>query len=526
MRFSSSTLQRHMRLILAATATTATLAAALSLSACGGGSDAAGAAAGGAAADGSATAITVFNTSSIIGPARVVANTLQSYSTEEASVYNWQWGDASPSSITNPAAKVWYRSGTFYAAVAWVSGNILGIATQAINVVDPIAAGASHSCALRGDGTVSCWGSNSGGALGDGTFLASTTNASVVGLSNAVAVKAGFSFTCALKSDASVNCWGSNSSGQLGATSSASASASALAVSGLSDAVAIAVGQRHACAIRSNSTVACWGANGYGQLGDGSLNQSNVSIAVKGYGGTGTLSGVVALSLGEGHSCALMGNGTMACWGWNGKGQLGQGLRVDPNGVSVDDLLDSNVPKPVSNFSGVVALASGSPNAEHNCALKADSSVWCWGYNNAGQLGDGTLVRKSTPVAVLGLAGSAAAYAAGTVKTPRVYTVAIGAEHSCAIGDAGLVYCWGANAQGQLGDASNTNSSLPTDVAGAGGAVAISMGSAHSCYLGSDGAVRCWGANDSQQLAQGVGPDKNTPQGLTEGGLGGATFWK
>jgi alpha-tubulin suppressor-like RCC1 family protein len=192
-----------------------------------------------------------------------------------------------------------------------------------------LALGTFHTCALYPDRTVQCVGRNSygnfgNGALGDGTAADRATLAPVVGLSNVVHIAAGAFHTCAVLGDGTVRCWGGNTYGQCGdGTRDDQVNQGRLSpvqVSGITDAVRVAAGEIHTCALLADETVACWGTNAYGNLGTGTKNDTHLTpVPVAG------LSGVVSISVGSYHSCALIADGTMKCWGDNGWGQLGDG---------------------------------------------------------------------------------------------------------------------------------------------------------------------------------------------------------
>jgi hypothetical protein len=216
--------------------------------------------------------------------------------------------------------------------------------------------------------------------LGDGTTTSSSTPVAVSGLSNAVAITAGTFHTCAVLSDGTARCWGNNHYGQLG-DGTLTTRLTPVAVSGLSNAVAIAAaGIYHTCAVLSDGTARCWGYNGDGQLGDGTTTWRPTPVAVSG------LSNAVAIALGSLHTCALLSDGTARCWGINTTGQLGDGTTTE-----------RHTPVAVSGLSNAVAIAAEGPDT---CALLGDGTARCWGYNYSGQLGDGTTMDRYTPVAV------------------------------------------------------------------------------------------------------------------------------
>ena len=277
----------------------------------------------------------------------------------------------------------------------------------------------------------------------------------------ATAVASRGGHTCALRAGGAVECWGRNDSGQLGngtvATSPPFGSAVPVTVSGLDDAVAVSGGLVHTCALRAGGTVACWGRNTFGALGDGTTVDSSVPVAVTG------LSGAVAIAAAGEHSCAVLADGTARCWGWNVNGALGDGnLGVD-----------SPVPVPVVGLTDAVAITGGEA---HTCAVLADTTVSCWGANGYGQLGNGTFTTtppygSDTAAPVPGLSG--------------VTAITAGLWHTCALQAAGTVQCWGTSASpGGLGDGTGGGSAVPVEVSGLADATAVGAGFGHSSRCG------------------------------------------
>lgn len=296
------------------------------------------------------------------------------------------------------------------------------------------------SCLLRVDGSVECWGENSAGELGDGTTRNRTVSGAVTGLDGAVAVRvARFTgaeseggarnpgFACAVHLDGSVECWGSNAFGQLGDGTTTDRS-ERTEVLGLGDGIVqLSLGARHACAVTSAGGAVCWGDNARGQLGDLTTQPRQRPTAV-----AGLSAGVLAIEAGAAHTCALLEGGAVACWGADDRSQLGDGIPGR----------DEREPQVITDLVGATSLAAG---ASHTCVI-AGGGVLCWGDNSStqlGQLDNGEPVKRPTGLGrVNALPGT-------------LVELALGADHTCAVtqdADGRRVYCWGANAAGQLGN--------------------------------------------------------------------------
>ncbi len=296
-------------------------------------------------------------------------------------------------------------------------------------------------------------------------------------------VGAGARHTCAVLDSGGVKCWGDNTEGQLGDGTTTSSGAP-VEVSGLTmDAFSVVAGDNHTCVMDHYGSVLCWGDNSRGQLGDGSNVDSTTPVAV-----TGLTNNVDAIAASGDHTCALTTGGGVKCWGYNAWGQLGNGTNIA-----------SNVPVDVTGLtSGVSAIATGS---FHSCAGLtvglSGGGVKCWGYNQYGQLGDGTTTDSLVPVDVLGVTNAR--------------TVAAGGLHSCVLEFGGDVTCWGRGDSGQLGNGSTANSSTPVTVSGLSGVGSIIAAGSHSCAVTTSGAAKCWGANTLGQLGNGTGVSISSP---------------
>jgi alpha-tubulin suppressor-like RCC1 family protein len=242
---------------------------------------------------------------------------------------------------------------------------------------------------------------------------------------------------------------------------------------------AVSAGGDHTCAVMADGTVRCWGYNAYGQLGDGSTDRRLTPVSVAG------ISTATSITVGEYHSCALLTGGSIRCWGGNATGALGDGTTAD-----------SLTPVAVSGISTATAVAAGD---RHTCAVLADHTVRCWGWNTEGQLGDGTTTARLTPVEVAGISTA---------------TVVVGGEigFTCALLAGGSIRCWGNNTSGQLGDGTRTTRLAPVAVSGISTATAVDAGDAHTCAVLTDGSVRCWGSNWAGELGDGtMSPPRAVP---------------
>lgn len=329
------------------------------------------------------------------------------------------------------------------------------------------------------------------------------------------ALSTGWNHACVLTSAAGVRCWGNGAQGQLG-NGATSDSRTPIDVVGLASGVsAISAGFAHTCALTRSGGVTCWGWNNGALLGNGTTIDSSLPVDV-----VGLASGIGAISAGFGHTCALTTRGGVKCWGQNGAGQLGNGTTTESSGpVDV-----------VGLASGVSAVTAGNG---YSCALMSGGGVECWGYNDSGELGDGTTTDRSTPVDVAGLESGITAIAAGGGSTcaltsrggvkcwgylageyvpvdvagleSGIIAIAAGVRHACALTSRGGVKCWGSNDFGELGNVSVPYGVVPVDVAGlATGVITIAAGDWFTCALTSGREVKCWGDNGRGQLGNGT----------------------
>lgn len=395
------------------------------------------------------------------------------------------------------------------------TGSLTPVTVTGLDDVIQIAAGGAgqtghgHSCAVKANGTVWCWGYNNYGELGDSSNTSSNEPVQVTGIANATKVAAGHAHSCALLSTGGIKCWGLGVSGQLG-NSASSNSNSPVPVTSISTAIDIDVGSSHSCAVLADGTARCWGSGGNGRLGNGGTTTSNVPVTVS----LSSSDRAKAIELGNYHSCALLTSGQVRCWGGNASGQLGN-----------NSTTESSTPVTVVSSSGsgtLTGVATLSAGGDYEttvtnlhgttCSGSYTGIVYCWGKNNAGQIGDSTSgTDRLYPTQV----------ASGSYSTQ----ISVGQEHTCYRQSLGLIRCFGNGGNGRLGHNSTSGSTsqvLVQNLAAPERAIVVrsSNGSGnygdgfHSCALLSNGEVKCWGRNQYGQLGVGT-TGGSTPYSLT-----------
>jgi len=394
----------------------------------------------------------------------------------------------------------------------------------AIGPVRQLATGSRHNCALLVDGRVQCWGRGSDGALGNGSLDSRALAPVTVALpSTPIAIGGGYRHTCVLLADGTPRCWGSNDSGQLGDGTRSIVQAPVVVMTGASS---ISAGVSGGCAM-SAPGIQCWGENEASLLGNNSFVGSPTPVAV-------TLAGAATVIAGGDHVCALDGTDQVFCWGSNWSSQLGTTAGADSSSPAL------------ANKPGIGSRAEIGVGNSHTCGLQS-GSVLCWGFNFAGQLGDGTTTGVG-PVAAQGLTtvatlilGEHSSYAIladgtlrgwgdnssgrlgdGTTTSRSVPTsiasavvspsrLAAARGHSCAIDNVGQAWCWGENDSGQVGDGTTTQQLSPVKVVGLPAVKEIAVGIVHTCAMEASGTVWCWGNNELGELGDTSWPGHGAP---------------
>ncbi|APR75392.1 BNR repeat domain protein [Minicystis rosea] len=336
--------------------------------------------------------------------------------------------------------------------------------------VAALALGWNHSCVLLSDGSVACWGMDTGAQLGGGTAtMMQPTPKLLEGAHDVRSLAGGYEHGCAVQKDGTLACWGDDSLGAVGAGTQKSSLPWTVIGSGFS---AVSAGFGRTCAVRTDGSAACWGYGDHGELGNG-ISWSVVEPTPASVQG---LADVVSIAITEWVSCALLADGSVKCWGL---GPLGDGTSSD-----------SAVPVSVLGLPGRARqIAVG---AMHACALIEDGTVLCWGYGGYGELGLG----PETPWSLLPVAVPGA--------SPAI-AISTGEMHTCAVLADGTARCWG-NMAAEL-----EGSYVPVPVPSVTSAVAVASGDTHDCILLASGEVQCWGENNAGQLGDGSTTKSATP---------------
>ncbi len=421
------------------------------------------------------------------------------------------------------------------------SGSTIPVAVELSGAeIRSVVSGSYHNCAVDWDDRLYCWGENTFGQIGDGSTTNRPTPVEILAPDTAGyhLVSPGDAHTCALTTDGAAYCWGANDASQLGDGTS-TASTTPVAVSGGHAFTILSTRGYHACGVTTLGATLCWGDNDYGQHGSGDAESTALPTASavgldvawlsaglshtcavddgiycwgdRGVGKVGDGSTAMTLtpvSVSGGlsfatvrtgfysHTCGVTTDGDAYCWGSNDAGQLGDGGSAD-----------STVPVAVAAGADTTFAVVTRPGSSFSCGLTTDGSAFCWGGNWSGQLGDGSFTDRATPVRVSG----------GLVFD----TIAGGYEHACGIANDGGLLCWGYNWSGQVGDGSTTDRGTPVQVMSGTTFTAVAAGSGHTCAIATAGSLYCWGDNSEGQLGDGTTTDRTTPVDVTPAG---ATF--
>jgi alpha-tubulin suppressor-like RCC1 family protein len=396
------------------------------------------------------------------------------------------------------------------------AGTVVVRATQAGNTHYQAATAIDRSFAVS-LAMLQSWGNNSKGQLGDGTNINRaeavevTTRGALAG-KTITALSAGGRHTIALANDGRLYAWGDNWNNQLGDGNpplnyNGQPTPVAVTMSGTLSGktiTALAAGGLHNLVLTDDGQLYAWGDNSIGQLGDGTTTSRPTPVAIT---MTGPLSGktITAVSAGNSHTVALTSEGTLYAWGWNGFGQLGNGTTTDqstPVAVTMSGTLAGKT---------ITALSTG---YAHTVVLTSEGRLYAWGWNNQGQLGDGTTTRRLTPVEVT---------MSGVLAGKTVTAISTGDGHTVVLTSEGRLYAWGRNNNGQLGDSTATQRNVPVAVTTSGvllgkAITALSTGNDHTVALGSDGRLYAWGWGDLGRIGDGTTANRHSPVEVLMGG--------
>ncbi len=362
-----------------------------------------------------------------------------------------------------------------------------------------------HTCAITPTGLKYCWGSNTAGQIGNNAIFDTKAPRPVSGNLTFSGVYANDNHSCALTLLDKAYCWGTNgSAGLLGNNSTVNSPVPVEVSTTIEFSSLTSNGFNQTCGLQKTTGLAyCWGSNTYGQLGTGNTTRSLIPIAVVAPVGSSTPLAFSSLAAGDDHICGITPTQDLYCWGRDNSGQLGDG------GTNTDSS------RPVKIGTAFTAVTGG---IAHTCAISPSpnpGSLYCWGQNRSGQLGDGTTVAKNIPT----LIGSGFS------------SVSAGNGHTCAIqtiSSVATTVCWGLNSFGQLGTGNNTISLTATPVSGNFAFSTVVVGENHTCGLLTNGTAYCWGDNGNGQIGNNNTVNVNTPA-LVSGNLsfsGLSASWK
>ncbi|MDC3317383.1 hypothetical protein OAV29_03990, partial [Candidatus Poseidoniaceae archaeon] len=360
--------------------------------------------------------------------------------------------------------------------VPLASANTPGFQEGSIYTQSTLSSGGGHACAILDNGQVVCWGEGSSGQLGYGgtaTNNTPTLTSSLGSNRTAVSISSGYSHTCAILDDGSVACWGDGAYGQLG-TGNTQQQTSPVIVNTFGNGrvpISISSGYRHTCVVLDNGAVSCWGEGSSGQLGNGGTTQQNSPTQTSSLG-TGRTA--ISISSGYKHTCVILDNGDVSCWGEGYYGRLGNG--------GTSNKLSPTLTSSLGAGRTAVAVSAG---FGHTCVILDTGSVSCWGSGFGGRLGNGGTAQQNNPTPTSSLGSSRHAISISTGET-----------HTCVILDNGSSSCWGTGSNGRLGNGGTSDKLTPTLTAGFGtgrNVVGISSGHYDSCGVIDNASVLCWG---------------------------------
>jgi alpha-tubulin suppressor-like RCC1 family protein len=338
------------------------------------------------------------------------------------------------------------------------------------------------------------WGLNTNGRLGTNDTLSQSSPVSVVGgFTDWISASAGYAHSLGVRANGSLWAWGSNASGRLGDDTVTDRSSPVSVVGGFTDWISASVGNSHSLSVRANGSLWAWGVNTNGRLGDNTATSRSSPVSV-----VGGFTDWISASAGGSHSLSVRANGSLWAWGSNVRGQLGDNTITGRS-------------SPVSVVGGFTDWISASAGYAHSLGIRANGSLWAWGNNASGRLGDNTATSRSSPVSVVG-------------GFSDWISASAGLGHSLGIRANGSLWAWGSNADGRLGDDTVTSRSSPVSVVGGFTdwiSASASVNGSHNLGVRANGSLWAWGLNTNGRLGDDTITDRSSPVSV----VGGFTDW-
>jgi alpha-tubulin suppressor-like RCC1 family protein len=372
------------------------------------------------------------------------------------------------------------RFGVFGSAGALLASAFIAVATIGISAAHAdsfedwatVSAGDGHTCGVRSNGKLYCWGANEVNQLGDSGGGA-TAPRRIGTFEDWSTASAGGDHTCGIRHGGKLYCWGFNLNGQIGNGEALDTTTLPLRIGTFEDWATVTAGGDHTCGARKNGKLYCWGDDTFGEIGDGEATDAFAPRRI------GTFEDWVGASAGTHHTCGVRNNGKLYCWGQDNVGQVGDG-----------DGTAATSPRRIGTFED---WADASAGLEHTCGVRGTGKLYCWGNDSDGQVGDGTDDNPNlTPQRI------------GTFEDWA--NASAGDDHTCGARKNGKLYCWGSDSDGQLGDGDLAiGADAPRRIGTFEDWATASAGQYHTCGVRSNGKLYCWGTDGSGQVGDGAG---------------------